>query len=139
MQPDPIKTSDARQAAVPGGEPDAPDRRGQRAAILKTLLDANGEWVSAASLVSASCQYSARIHELRHQDGYQIENRVEHRAGRKLGFFRLKKYVTVSDGKLVATPARVTPEPERSREQDAAEIAPPLFPELVQARHRDEG
>jgi len=154
MQPDPIKTSDARKAAVPGGEPDAnperrtqahgepdaPDRRGQRAAILKTLLDANGEWVSAATLVRASCQYSARVFELRHHDGWRIDNKTEIVGRKKYGFFRIPRWVTVEGGKLISTPPKTTP-----RDVDRDGAAPLLFTReamescVAPRQHKDEG
>jgi hypothetical protein len=142
MQPDPIKTSDARQAAVPGGEPDAPHgaRKNQRQQILDKLVAAQ-TWVPAPELASVSLQYSARIRELR-LEGYAIENRVKIAGGRKLGAFRLKSWVAVENGKLVSKPTRTTTTANQDGYRDYDE--PRLFSRetmesCLAPRHRDEG
>lgn len=119
------------------GEPDGPveSRKGQRERILKKLLDVAGAWVPASDLVAESLQYSSRIFELRHHENFQIENRVERRAGKKIGYFRLKQYVTVESGQLVTTPARTAS--DQRPETERGEIAPLLFPEMM--HHRDDG
>lgn len=65
-----------------------PLRRTQRDHILDLLIAANGAEVSAVALAQASLQYSSRIKELR-DAGHKIANRVEVRAGKKFGYFRL--------------------------------------------------
>lgn len=62
--------------------------KGQKAAILRLLLDHRGEWVPAYRLSAVALQYCARINELR-DAGYKIENKTE-RVGRHVrGSFRL--------------------------------------------------
>lgn len=142
MQPDPTKTSDARQATVPRGEPDEPkdSRRNQRERILRMLMDANGGWVSSQDLVAMSCQYSSRVFELRHRPPHwDIENKVTVENGKKHGHFRIRRFVSVENGKLVSKPATTTP-----RDSDRDDDTPLLFPrEAMESclgqRHRDEG
>jgi hypothetical protein len=131
-------TSDPRQAALLGSEPDAPHgaRKNQRQQILDKLIAA-GTWVSALELAAISLQYSARVRELR-LDGYAIENRVKIAGGRKVGEFRLRSWVTVENGALVSTPARTASPAQRTGERE--DETPMLFPrDAMQSRHRDDG
>jgi hypothetical protein len=45
-------------------------------------------WTPARQLATISLQYASRIHALR-KAGILIANRVEHRGGKKYGFYRL--------------------------------------------------
>ncbi len=71
-----------------------PARTSQRERIFN-LLDsaaAQGFEVSALDLSQVSLQYCARLKELRdlgQENGFQILNRVEHKGGRVLGYYKL--------------------------------------------------
>jgi hypothetical protein len=66
------------------------ERITQRARILKRLIAAKGAEVPSYELAQESLQYSARIHELRHDLGFQIVSRTERRNGAVHGFFRIE-------------------------------------------------
>ena len=60
----------------------------QAARILNLLAGAWPEWTPAPALARISLQYCARISELREQ-GWEISNRTEYKAGVRHGFYRL--------------------------------------------------
>jgi hypothetical protein len=66
-------------------------RETQRDRILRLLLSAKGQWVPLWQIVPLAAQYSARLHELRHHDGYLIENKTEidPKSGQRHSWFRI--------------------------------------------------
>jgi hypothetical protein len=66
------------------------NRRTQCEKILALLQSANGQWVPLPQILALGCaQYSARIHTLRHEMGFHIENRTEVKNGVRHSWFRL--------------------------------------------------
>lgn len=66
-------------------------RKSQRAAVLKLLLDARGAWVPLPEILALGvAQYNARVYELRRLN-FRIENRVEvdPETGVRRSWFRL--------------------------------------------------
>jgi hypothetical protein len=64
-------------------------REGTQAARILNLLAASWpSWTPAPSLARISLQYCARIAELR-EEGWEISNRTEFKAGVRHGFYRL--------------------------------------------------
>lgn len=69
-----------------------PCRPSQRQRIFDKLDGASGQEVPASELAEISLQYCARLKELRdlgEVHGFRILNRVEHVAGKVLGYYRL--------------------------------------------------
>lgn len=60
----------------------------QTGRILNLLAASWPSWTPAPSLARISLQYCARISELREQ-GWEISNRTEYKAGVRHGFYRL--------------------------------------------------
>jgi hypothetical protein len=61
----------------------------QRAAILRLLAAANGNWIPLLTILELRIsQYGARIFELRGL-GHRIENKSEWRSGKRHSWFRL--------------------------------------------------
>jgi hypothetical protein len=88
----------------------SPQSKTQRAAILRLLIDAHGQWVPLPEILALGCaQYGARILELRRL-GFRIENRVEHRDGARHSWFR-----------LVQSPKSPPPEPLKRDSQNPAD------------------
>jgi hypothetical protein len=67
---------------------DTAGRKTQRAAILRLLIDARGDWVPLPDILACAAQYNARIFELRRL-GFSIENRTEEIDGVRHSWFRL--------------------------------------------------
>jgi hypothetical protein len=131
-----------KQAALPGGERDEPkdSRRNQRERILQMLLDAAGSWVRSQDLVAVSCQYSSRIFELRHRYGWSIDNRVTRdERGRKLGFFRIQRFVSVENGALDTKPARTTTTANQDGDTPLLFTREAMESCVAPRQHRDEG
>lgn len=61
----------------------------QCAAILRLLLEARGAWVPLPEIMACAAQYNARLWTLRHQMGFNIENRTENVDGVRHSWFRL--------------------------------------------------
>ena len=63
----------------------------QEARVLALLQSRIGEWIPAEEVAQAGgLQYSARLHALRHERGYEIESRVERVHGvTRRSWFRL--------------------------------------------------
>lgn len=116
--------------------------RSQERRILDALLAANGAWVSALDLSKISLQYCARIHSIRKTLGFDVDNRVERTRSGKRGYFRIRQFVSVADGRLLSTPAQTEQNEPRTQphvaDRKAAEIAPLPFPDGL-TRHRDDG
>jgi hypothetical protein len=67
------------------------NRKTQRAAILRLLIDARGAWVPLPEIMACAAQYNARIHELR-RIGFNIPKpRIEHVNGETHSWYRLIK------------------------------------------------
>ena len=50
----------------------------QRANLLRLLISRRGEWIPACEVADAGgLQYGARLYELRHEQGYEIESRTQ--------------------------------------------------------------
>src|SRR5437879_5549383 len=98
-----------------------PNSKTQRSRILEVLLKARGEWVPLPEILRLNiAQYGTRVHELRGM-GFHISNRIEHRDGKALSFFRLE----TGPAATVEKPTKAEPSGQ-----------PPLF-DLE--RHRDDG
>jgi hypothetical protein len=96
------------------------NRKTQRAAILRLLVEARNSWVPLPEIMALEiAQYNARIFELRRL-GFTIENRTETdpRTGSRQSWFRLV-------GELPA----VTPKPSRFDAAHCADLEreAPLF------------
>lgn len=64
-------------------------RETQRDKILRLLQERHGDWVPLPEILAlGAAQYGARILELRRQ-GFQIQNRTEHRNGKVHSWFRI--------------------------------------------------
>jgi hypothetical protein len=70
--------------------------------ILNELHADWPEWTPAPRLAQISLQYSARIFSLRHDDGWEISNKIEIVDGVKHGFFRLGAHSVPSNRELRA-------------------------------------
>ena len=72
-------------------QPGAVNRKTQCAAILRLLKDARGEWVPLSKILDLHIgQYNARIFELRHELGLQIENKTDRdESGQVISWYRL--------------------------------------------------
>jgi hypothetical protein len=65
------------------------NRKTQRAAILRLLLDARGGWVPLPEIIACAAQYNSRIFEIRRL-GLTVENRTERDgSGNVLSWYRL--------------------------------------------------
>jgi hypothetical protein len=102
----------------------------QEKRILNLLAASWPEWTPAPVLAKISLQYCARISELREQ-GWQISNRTEYKAGVRHGFYRLGSPPLPSSKELRGN----TPPEAKAREPQAAPGA--LFDDLP--CHRDLG
>jgi hypothetical protein len=81
----------------------SPQSKTQRAAILRLLIDARGDWVPLPEILALGCaQYNARIFELRRL-GFRIESRTERAGEVRHSWFRLIASLT---------PSAPTPKPE---------------------------
>jgi hypothetical protein len=58
--------------------------------MLARLIQARGEWVAAPELAEGVLQFSARVHSLRHDLGFNVENRIETVNGAKKSWYRLR-------------------------------------------------
>ena len=90
----------------------------QTARIVNLLRLRSPQWVSLPEILELRIsQYSARIHQARHQWGLPIENRIEIVHGKKRSWFRLLEQATplVSTCPLPQGPASLFGElaPER--------------------------
>ena len=66
------------------------NRPSQTARIVNLLRSRSPQWVSLPEILNLRIsQYSARIHQARHQWGLPIENRTEIVGGEKHSWFRL--------------------------------------------------
>jgi hypothetical protein len=93
--------------------------RTQRGRILGLLVSARGGEVGLPEILALGvAQFGSRILELRAM-GFRIVNRQESRGEQRLSFYR-----------LVSNPSVPTPVPAP---------AASLFPDLTEARHRDDG
>lgn len=64
-------------------------RKTQRAALLRLLIDAHGSWVPLPQILALGiAQYNARILELRRL-GFVIENKTERINGARRSWFRI--------------------------------------------------
>ena len=101
-----VKDGNANRGACqsPSHSPSAP--RTQEERILWALQAAYPSWTPAPVLSRISLQYNSRVLGLRRK-GWQIENRVEVRDGKKHGYFRL------------ATPGSL-PNPKKKRTLETA-------------------
>ena len=88
-------------------------RPSQTARIVDLLRSRSPRWVSLPEILELRIsQYSARIHQARHEWGFRIENRTEIINGKKHSWFRLiEPGVTlhVSSGAGNCSPAVVLP------------------------------
>jgi hypothetical protein len=66
----------------------SPQSKTQRAAILRLLIDARGNWVPLPEIMACAAQYNSRVFELRRL-GFNIENRTECIDGVRHSWFRL--------------------------------------------------
>jgi hypothetical protein len=66
-------------------------RSTQRGRILALLIAAHGDWGPLQKILELKIsQFGARIHELRHERGFPIENRTEVVNGTKHSCYRLQ-------------------------------------------------
>lgn len=70
-------------------------RRDQQDRILAVLQDADGRWVPLPLIMDPNgegviAQYGARIFALRHQQGWQIENKTKTVDGQRHSWYRLR-------------------------------------------------
>jgi len=79
--------------------------KGQRARILRLLIDARGSWVPLPEILALGiAQYGARILELRRL-GFVIENKIESVNGARYSRFRLLSSPAPAESPAVVTPA----------------------------------
>jgi hypothetical protein len=97
---------------VNGRSANAENRPSQTARIVALLRNRSPNWVGLPEILELRIsQYSARIHQARHEWGVQIENRTETINGKKHSWFRL-----------------IEPTPELSRRSDGVTTAKPEVP-----------
>ena len=101
-------------------------RPSQTARIVDLLRSRSPHWVSLPEILELRIsQYSARIHQARHDWGLNIENRVENVNGKKHSWFRLVEN-------------RPAAQVCRAPENCPSPIVPPsLFGELAPERYPD--
>lgn len=69
----------------------------QKEAILTLLRRYRGAWCPLPEIITAQGagtiigQYNARIYELKHEDGYDIENKTEMVDGQKKSWYRINE------------------------------------------------
>lgn len=67
----------------------------QQAVIIDLLAENVGQWVSLPQLLKTGvAQYAARVWELRHRHGFEIENRTHIVGRQRHSFYRLKGGLT---------------------------------------------
>lgn len=102
------------------------NRPSQAARIVHLLRSRSPHWVSLPEILELRIsQYSARIHQARHQWGLPIENRVENVNGKKHSWFRLIEPgmgVRLSSGAADCSPTVVLP-------SLFGELAPERYPD----------
>jgi hypothetical protein len=96
------------------------NRKTQRAAILRLLLDAKGGWVPLPEIMRCAAQYNSRIFELRRL-GFTVENRTERDgSGNVLSWYRLVPGVPSE----AHQPSTALPDPAPATESDSTEWLP---------------
>jgi hypothetical protein len=113
----------------------------QRERVLQLLLSRRGEWIPAVEVAEAGgLQYGARLYEIRHDLGYEVESRTERvRTGRhsviKRSWFKLLTERETMAHRL-ANSEKVTREEIERVQRD--ETQPTLFGDIT-PMHKDEG
>jgi hypothetical protein len=110
----------------------------QRDRILSVLIQARGAWVPLTEIIPLAAQYNARLHEIRHKLGFNVENRTQEVDGIRHSWFRLISRISTLPIEKKNPPTYCRDNQERDVASDTASTHS-LFGDLSPERHRDDG
>jgi hypothetical protein len=114
--------------------------KNQRDRILAVLIKARGERVPLCDLLGIAAQYGARLYEIRHKLGLNVENKTQEVDGVRHSWFRLiprpSSSLRLEEKK---PPVTYSQGGNRKRHGGSEFLTPSLFGDLSPERHRDDG